>query len=295
MIRYLRTFATAAQTASFSATGDRLGLTQSAVSTQIKRLEDDLGYTLFDRAGKSVALNAQGRQALATAERILDLYDSLKGGQARVASTPIAIGAISTAQIGLLPRALRGFRDVYPGVHVNVLPGMSVQLLSQIDAQELDAAVMIKPNLGIPKDLKWLPLMQEPYVAIAPLRSRGTLDGLLRTLPFIRYNRRSYGGQPVDQFLKRQRLQVNDIMELDEPAVILRMVREGLGCAILPGLLAGVRGERVRVMALPGPPLHREIGVLVRQSALKDPVLKALVDSLTVQADALVSETSGGT
>nr|WP_306455918.1 LysR substrate-binding domain-containing protein [Pigmentiphaga litoralis] len=225
---------------------------------------------------------------MATAERILDLYDSLKGGQARVASTPIAIGAISTAQIGLLPRALRGFRDVYPGVHVNVLPGMSVQLLSQIDAQELDAAVMIKPNLGIPKDLKWLPLMQEPYVAIAPLRSRGTLDGLLRTLPFIRYNRRSYGGQPVDQFLKRQRLQVNDIMELDEPAVILRMVREGLGCAILPGLLAGVRGERVRVMALPGPPLHREIGVLVRQSALKDPVLKALVDSLTVQADALV-------
>ena len=43
MIRYLRTFATAAQTASFSATGDRLGLTQSAVSTQVKRLEDDLG------------------------------------------------------------------------------------------------------------------------------------------------------------------------------------------------------------------------------------------------------------
>jgi DNA-binding transcriptional LysR family regulator len=287
VIRYLKTFATAARTASFSATGDQLGLTQSAVSTQIKRLEEDLGYTLFDRAGKSVALNAQGRQALVATERILELYDALKGGQGRAASTPIAIGAISTAQLGLLPRALRGFREAFPDVHVNVLPGMSVQLLSQIDAQELDAAVMIKPNLGIPKDLKWLPLMQEPYVAIAPARSRGTLETLLRTLPFIRYNRRSYGGQPVDQFLKRQRWLVNDIMELDEPAVILRMVREGLGCAILPGLLAGVRSDKVRVLELPGPAMYREIGVLVRQAALKDPVLKALVDSLAAEAESI--------
>ena len=63
MIRNLRTFVVAAETESFSAAGNRLGLTQSAVSTQIRRLEEELGYTLFDRTGKSVTLSSEGRDA----------------------------------------------------------------------------------------------------------------------------------------------------------------------------------------------------------------------------------------
>lgn len=288
MIRYLKTFVSAAQTESFSATGARLGLTQSAVSTQVKRLEQDLGCELFERAGKSVKLNPQGKKLLADAERIVDLYQAMKSGDPKMTLSPVAVGAISTVQLGLLPGALHRFRTAFPNVHVNVLPGMSVQLLSQIDAHELDMAVMIKPNLGIPKDLKWITLMHEPYVGIAPAKSRGALTTVLSTLPFIRYNRRSYGGQPVDLFLKRYRCDVNEVMELDEPAVILQMVREGLGCAIIPALLAGVRDDkRVRVMELPGPPLFREIGVLVRQSALKETVVKGLLDSLEAQAQAV--------
>lgn len=62
MIRYFRTFLVAAETASFSAAAVRLSLTQSAVSTQIRRLEEDLGCALFDRTGKSVTLSEQGRK-----------------------------------------------------------------------------------------------------------------------------------------------------------------------------------------------------------------------------------------
>lgn len=288
MIRYLKTFVSAAQTESFSATGARLGLTQSAVSTQVKRLEEDLGCELFERAGKSVKLSPQGKKLLADAERIVDLYQAMKTGDPHMALSPISVGAISTVQLGLLPGALQRFRTGFPSVHVNVQPGMSVQLLSQIDAHELDVAVMIKPNLGIPKDLKWITLMHESYVGIAPARSRGTFPALLGAMPFIRYNRRSYGGQPVDLFLKRHRYDVNEVMELDEPAVILQMVRQGLGCAIIPGLLAGVFDDkRVRVLELPGPTLSREIGVLVRQRALKEAVVKGLLDSLVAQAEAV--------
>lgn len=282
MIRYLRTFVSAAHTTSFSATGARLGLTQSAVSTQIKRLEQDLGCLLFDRAGKSVTLSQHGARLLPDAEHIVAAYDAMKAGvTGMAAASPLTVGAISTVQLGLLPRALQRFCTRYPGVHVNVVPGMSVQLLSLVDSQELDVAVMIRPNLGLPRHLKWIALMQEPYVAIAPAGQQGELAQVLHALPFIRYNRKSYGGQGVDQFLKRGGFDVHELMELDEPAVILQMVREGLGCAIIPAVLAGVGQEsRVRVMPLPEPPLLREIGVLVRQSALKDAAVNVLVESL---------------
>ena len=79
MIRYLKTFVVAAHTASFSLTGARLGLTQSAVSTQIKRLEDTLNCLLFERMGKSIALSPHGKALLPTAQEILRLYESMHG------------------------------------------------------------------------------------------------------------------------------------------------------------------------------------------------------------------------
>ena len=79
MIRYLRSFSVAAETASFSAAGSRLGLTQSAVSTQIRRLEQELGCLLFDRAGKSVTLSDTGRKLLPDAIRILETFEAMKG------------------------------------------------------------------------------------------------------------------------------------------------------------------------------------------------------------------------
>ncbi len=159
MLRYLRTFLIAAETASFSAAGERLGLTQSAVSLQMRKLEEDLGCQLFERTGKSVRLGPEGRRIMADAARMLALYEGMRGqasGDAEPAT--LDIGAISTAQATLLPRALQQFRRHHPAIHINIVPGMSVQLLSQVDTQELDLAVMIRPRLGIPPDLKWLGL-----------------------------------------------------------------------------------------------------------------------------------------
>jgi DNA-binding transcriptional LysR family regulator len=180
----------------------------------------------------------------------------------------------------LLPKVLHAFRNAYPSIHVNIVPGMSIQLLAQVDARELDVAVIIKPRLGIPPELKWITLMRERYVGIAPAGAPNELKALLAALPFIRYNRGSHGGQLVDRFLKRHGLWVRDGMELDEPAVILKMVSEGLGCAIIPGQLVPLDSTPgVQVLPLPGKPLLREIGMLVRQSALKQPAVATLIES----------------
>ena len=286
MIRYFRTFLVAAETASFSAAGARLGLTQSAVSAQIRRLEEELGCMLFDRTGKSVALSEQGRRVLADAIRVVDLFESMKGHAHRPTDlAPIDLGAVSTVQSTLLPQAMRRFRADYPMTHVNVVPGMSTQLLTQVDARELEVAVMIKPRLGIPAELKWMPLMREHFVAIAPRGAPRELKALLAALPFIRYNRHSAGGHLVDRYLKRHRLWVNEGMELDEPAVILQMVDQGLGCAIIPARLVPLaQCGNVEPVPMPGPPLQREVGVLARTSALARPTTAALIDAFVAAA-----------
>lgn len=286
MIRYFRTFLVAAETASFSAAAARLSLTQSAVSTQIRRLEEDLGCALFDRTGKSVTLSEQGRKLLPEAVRFVELYESMKGqAHAAPALTPIDLGAVSTVQSTLLPKAMQRFRADYPKTHVNIVPGMSTQLLTQVDARELEVAVMIKPRLGIPAELKWMPLLSEPFVAIAPRGAPRELKAMLGALPFIRYNRQSAGGHLVDRYLKRHRLRVDEGMELDEPAVILQMVEQGLGCAIVPAdLLPLAQCPNVQAEPLPGRPIHREVGVLARPSALSRAPIAALIEAFVIAA-----------
>jgi DNA-binding transcriptional LysR family regulator len=289
MLAYLHTFATAAALGSFSGAAVRLGLTQSAVSMQIKRLEADLDCRLFERLGKAVVLSAGGRALLPQAEEILRIYAAMKARtDASQARGKIDLGAISTVQLGLLPAALAAFRQVLPRVEVNVVPGTSVQLMSQIDSNELDIAVMIKPNLRMNRGLAWTTLMKETYVAVAGASSTETsLRELLANHPFIRYSRRSYGGQLVDDYLRRQRYGVDHIMELDEPAVILEMVRQGLGVAIIPYDLAAGDGwaddgaSAIRLLALDGGVLVREIGILQRLVPTPDPVVAGLIDSLT--------------
>lgn len=288
MIRYFQTFIVAAETASFSAAGARLGLTQSAVSTQIRRLEEDLGCSLFDRAGKSVALSEEGRKLLPEALRFVALYQGMKGlaqAQPQADMAPLDLGAVSTVQATLLPKAMQRFREGFPNTHVNVVPGMSTQLLTQVDARELDIAVLVRPRLGIPPELKWLHLLDEPFVAIAPAGTGADLASVLPTMPFIRYNRHSTGGQLVDRYLRRHRLWVREGMELDEPAVILQMVAEGLGCAIIPAALVPVyETPKVELVPMPGPAPQREIGVLVRQTALKRESVAALIAALEAES-----------
>lgn len=279
MIRNLRTFLAAAEMSSFSAAGAKLGLTQSAVSTQIRRLEEEFGCQLFDRTGKSVTLSNDGRKLLPDAIRILDMFQKMRQQGGMKHAAPIDLGAISTVQSMLLPKVLHAFQKAYPTTHVNIVPGTSIQLLSQVDAKELDIVVIIKPRLGIPSDLKWITLMREQYVGIAPAGAPCDLKTLLSSLPFIRYNRGSQGGQLVDRFLKRHGLWVTDGMELDEPSVILKMVSEGLGCAIIPGQLVPLETTpNVEIFSLPGKPIFREIGILVRQSALKQSSVTALIE-----------------
>lgn len=282
MLRELKTFITVARLGTFAAAGQQVGLTQSAVSAQMRVLEQHLGVRLFDRSGRAAVLNAAGRHALPLAEQMLALYTQMALPQAAdQGQGELRVGAIATLQTGLLAEALPRFRQLAPRVELKLVPGVSLQLFSQLDAGELDLALLIKPPFALPKELLEVPLACEPFVLIAPL----DVDGedplrLLAKQPFVRYDRASFGGRQVTRFLREQRLNVREALELDELEAIVRLVENGMGVALVPR--AGLwlqRPTRLRVIELGELTFHRELVALVRR-AQRQPALDCLLSCL---------------
>lgn len=265
MIKEFKTFIAVARDGTFTGAGAQLGLTQSAVSAQIRRLEDYLGVELFDRGARAAVLNVHGREMLPQAEELVAMAERMaSAGGAGHVSGSLRIGAIASVQQDLLVRALGLFRAQYPDVRVRIVPGVSLSLLGQVDAGEVDLAVLIRPPFALPPELGWQPLLSEPVaLAVPAAMPEAPWRELLATQPFIRYDRASFGGRVVDLFLKKQRIRVHEAVELDEIEAIANMVRHGLGVALLPRLRR-LDMTGLRLLPLGEAAFQREIGLIGR-------------------------------
>jgi len=285
VIKEFKTFIAVARDGTFTGAGTHLGLTQSAVSAQIKRLEEYLGVALFDRSARAAVLNAHGREMLPQAEELVAMAERMvtTAGAGQVSGS-LRIGAIASVQQDLLVKALGRFRAVYPDVRVRVVPGVSLSLLGQVDAGEVDMAVLIRPPFALPPELGWQRLLSEPVVLampesmpVAPWRE------LLATQPFIRYDRASFGGRVVDIFLKKHRINVHEAVELDEIEAIASMVRHGVGVALLPQL-RGLDVTGLRLVPLGEQAFYREIGIIGRLPFDAGSVREKMVECLAASA-----------
>lgn len=267
MIPELKTFVAVAREGTFAAAGERIGLTQAAVSAQMKRLEEELGFTLFDRTGRSARLNRRGQQTLAQAQELIQLYGQLGSRQrAKGQAVFVSLGAIASVQQALLPQALVKFHRQWPGSRTRVVPGVSTTLLNAVDAGDLDAALIIRPPFALHSDLRWTPLAREPFRLLVPRSAPpGDWRALIAGLPFIRYDRSSFGGRQVDRFLRANGLAVREVCELDEQEAIVRLVAAGLGAALVPQTTDRRRWPAgVRALDLGARTFHRDIGLVHR-------------------------------
>lgn len=283
MIRELKTFIAVAQEGTFAGAGQWIGLTQAAVSAQIQRLEEHLGYALFDRTGRAARLNPQGQETLTQSQELMRLYDDLgTRRQSRPSGGRVLLGAIASAQATTLPGVLAHFRQSHPDFRTRVVPGVSFNLLNLVDAGEVDLALLIRPAFALQADLRWTTLSHEPFRLLVPASaaSGATADWrtLLATLPFIRYERTSCGGRQVERFLRETRIAVHDCVELDELEAITQLVARGVGAALVPqvyGQTAWPPG--VRALDLGAQTFYRDIGLLLRTSRQQPPAVLALI------------------
>ncbi len=269
MIAELQTLVAIARFGTFAAAGDRIGLTQAAVSGQMKRLEERLGVKLFERTGRSATLNAAGLRTLERAKSIIAMFEHIADPVDEASGGELRVGAIASVQSALLARALGPFRLRFANHHLRVVPGVSLHLLDLLDAGELDLAVLIKPPFGLPKNLIWRPLVREPYVLAVPEKLQGDdWRTLLREQPFIRYDRSSFGGRQVDRFLRSHSIVPRESVEVDDIAGIAALVGHGLGVALLPVVDGSPPPVApIRMVPLSEPGFYREIGILQPQES----------------------------
>src|SRR5690349_2173725 len=142
-IDLLRSFAAVADTGSFTSAADLVARSQSAVSVQIRKLEDIVGKRILERTSRSLELTPAGATLLDYARRILALNDETVR---RIAEPPMAgvirLGITEYFVPTALPRLLARFAAAYPGVQLEVRMGLSAELRELLGAGALDAAIV---------------------------------------------------------------------------------------------------------------------------------------------------------
>ncbi len=242
-LRQLEHFVAVAELRSFTRAARRMNIVQSGLSMSIRSLEEELGTKLFERSARGVVLTPAGEAMLPEARRAISAVD-----QARIAVDAtqglvrgnLAIGVAQASDPGRLARLLGRFHDDYPGVTVKVVQGSAATLIDGVLAGEIDLALCGKP-LNAPDTLTTITLIRAPFVlACGPKhpvasRERVTLKDLARER-FIDMNQGWASRQLTDRAFGQAGLKRDIVCELDDVVLLLQMVEEGLGVAIIPGL-----------------------------------------------------------
>ncbi len=263
----LKTLVAIAEHGSFAAAARSLDLSQSAVSLHVQTLEAEIGRPLFDRSARPPILTEAGTTTVARAKDILALADELRANRGADGEVQgrLQLGAVGSTLTGLLPLALSALRANHPGLHLEIVSGISSQLLGMVQRRRLDAAV-ISDYDEAERTMEWRPFLRERLVLIAPPETgadtgSGDVQRLVRTYPFIRYNPSASVGRVIDRAIQRLRLEPRESMRLDWLEAIEAMVANGHGVAIVPDRLIRPL-ERVRTVSLPGPGHYRTLGMI---------------------------------
>jgi DNA-binding transcriptional LysR family regulator len=140
----LRTLVTAEELRGYGRAAERLGRTPSAVSLQMKRLQDDVGARLFRKSGRGVALTEAGELVLRYGRRMLELNDELLGTvRGAAAAGSVRLGVTQDLAQEMLPQALAELRRLHPRAQVEVRIEGSGALADAVDAGQLDLALAL--------------------------------------------------------------------------------------------------------------------------------------------------------
>lgn len=173
----LRSFKTVAEVGGVTRAAAQLHLTQSAVSMQLKRLEESMGLELLDRSARQIALTAQGELLLSYARRLLALNDEAWG---RLTDSnyegEISFGVPHDVVYPHIPHVLRRFAAEYPNVKVNLISSFTSSLKAGFDAGDID--VIMTTEIGGPSDRE--PLAREPLVWVGAVDGRAWKQRPLR-------------------------------------------------------------------------------------------------------------------
>lgn len=281
-VHHLKTFIAIAEYGTFGAAGKVVGLTQSAVSQQIKAIEEHLNVNLFDRTVRPPALTVHGVTLLEGARRIVKEYEiTVRATKGERLSGNLVLGAIRTSFTGALPKALSNLRERYPQIRIHAQTLDSPDLVSMVTTGRLDAAII--PN-GIPlkDDISWIPFAVEPLVVISNMEIRGKSDKeVLENAPFIKFSRKVITAGLINEELHKRKINVHTEMNIDSFAGIIRMVAHGLGVSVVPEQAQGDPfPAHIQKIPFGKPQINRILGIIYQKDSPKRSIVSALYNEL---------------
>lgn len=257
-IRQLNTFIRVAQFLSFSKAAESLGYSQSAVTVQIRLLEEELNARLFDRIGKHIALTVQGQRFLSGA------YDVLhEANRARLSVSDeselqgqLHVGAIDSLCFSTLPPVLRRFRMDHPEVAIRITTGSPEELIEKMERGELDLIYILdEPRYNN----NWHKLMEkkEEIVFVASADFRQELENIrelrvedLLDKPFFLTEREANYHRVLDRYLASLGRVLTPFLEISDVSFIVKMLETTRGLSFLPWFAVeeSVRQGRLSVL-----------------------------------------------
>lgn len=277
---FLHTFVMVADSGSMAAAARVLNITPAAVAQQLRTLEREIGAPLIARVGRTVRVTEEGARILERTRELLRGVADLRGiATASDVAGELRLGACPTALAGMLPDVLARMVDAFPQINVFIKPGYSADLYRAVEANDLDAAVVLQAPFPLPKTCEWTLLREEPLVVLAPAAMAGRdPHELLATQPLIRYDRHQWGGRQADEYLRRAGIVPRERFELNALNAIAVMVDRGLGVSLVPDW-AKPWPEGLSLVRLPLPDAAepRRIGVVWSRSSVRVRLVNVLL------------------
>lgn len=269
--RSLATLVAIDRLGSFAKAAGARGLTLSAVSMQMKALEEELGQALFDRRVRPPRLTPIGRRIAEEARGLLAAEDRLR----RVADTGSAlagdfeIGFVLTASVRVLPGFLARAGSAAPEARFRVGTGLSEDLTARVLSGQLDAAVVTRVGPGDP-DLGVTRIATEEIAFAYPPGHAADLAEAMAALPFLQFMPETGIGRLIAERLADDGLRPRRQIVLDGIEATVACVRQGIGFSALPvpDLERYGAGEiAIRPLV---PPLTRELALVTRAGGAAD-------------------------
>lgn len=287
--RQLDAFLALAEQRNFTRAAAQCHLSQPAFSALIRALEDDLGLRLFDRSTRHVDLTGEGQNFLESARRIRGEITTALAAVRDAATLQrgrVAVALLPSLAAGWLPGVLAAYRGSYPGIEIDIADVLSEPCIERVASGKADFALAaIRADTP---ELQAEPFCSDDFHLVCPAdhplarRKKPITPADLAGYPFIHLARTSSVRQYLEAAFHPQGM--HTLMELEQLASVMGMVRAGLGISVVPALTLfhfDQPGLVTRPLALPG--LLRQIYLVRRRDRSLSVAAQALYTLVMAQ------------
>ncbi|MDR3594038.1 LysR family transcriptional regulator [Clostridium sp.] len=256
-IKQLQTFIVVARLLNFRAAAEELNYSQSTVSDHIRNLEQELDVKLFERLGRKVFLNEQGKKLISSAERMIKDAEEIRklfDNDEKVKGS-LKIGAAETLCVFWLPPLLKEYSKIYPDVQIILKMADCPDFPEMLEKNIIDVAFGFHDESG-QQHLSQIDLFQDSAIFVAapdhPLAALKEITAYeLENQSFIITEAEIGYSFELKKILQNQNIKVNTIMEFSSLEAIKQCVKNGLGITLLPSIAVDKEIQRGELVILP--------------------------------------------